>query len=236
MSQVLGLITARGGSKSIPRKNIRPLAGKPVIAWTIDAALQSRTLDRVVVSTDDEEIAQVARECGAAVPFMRPAELACDDTPHIEVVRHALQRLESGEEYRPDYVVLLQPTSPLRTSDDIDAAVEVSEKNGSDAVVSVCLTHHHPFLVKRIDEDGNLEDFLPSPLAYERRQDLPPAYFINGAIYLTRRRVLLDEHTFLPHRTLPYIMPGERSPQIDDLSDFRVIEFILREYVEASHD
>jgi len=231
MSEIVGLITARGGSKSIPRKNLKMLAGKPLIAWTIEAALQSPSLDRVIVSTDDVEIAEVSRQWGAEVPFIRPAELAQDDSSHVSVVVHTVRWLESYQGTRPNYLVLLQPTSPLRTAEDIEAAVQVAFKKKADSVVSVSETHHHPYLMKRIMEDGILADFMsgvPQPGSRSiRRQDLPPVYSVNGAIYLTQCELLLNSQTLLSPRTFPYIMPPQRSLQVDDLWDFYLIHLIM---------
>ena len=227
MSEIVGLVTARGGSKSIPGKNVKPLAGKPLIAWTIEAALQSRGLNRVIVSTDDNEIAEVARGWGAEVPFMRPSELAQDDSPHIDAVEHAIHWLAAHGNSRPDYVMTLQPTSPLRTAVDIDAAIQIAEDTDATAVASVCETSHHPYLAKRILPDRTLVDFVSSDIAYLRRQALPPAYVLNGAIYLNRRESLLHDRTFLAKGTYAYIMPPERSLDIDSELDFRFAEFTL---------
>jgi CMP-N,N'-diacetyllegionaminic acid synthase len=233
MGEIVGLITARGGSKGIPRKNVKLLAGKPLIAWTIEAALLSPRLSRVIVSTEDDEIARVARQWGAAVPFMRPPELAQDDSPHLLVVEHALQWLEKHDNARPDYVMLLQPTSPLRTAEDIEAVLQVAEARSARAIVSVCKMDRHPYLAKRILEDGTLADFVPSDIAYLRRQALPPVYALNGAIYLNRRESLLTDRTFVPQGTYGYIMPPERSLDIDSLWDFHLIELILKDRHES---
>ena len=228
---VLGLITARGGSKSIPRKNVADLGGKPLIAWTIEAALASRGLSRVIVSTDDEEIAEVSRRWGAQVPFMRPPELARDDSSHMSVADHALRWLESREGIRSDYLMLLQPTSPLRTVEDIQGAIQLACDKDGDGVVSVSEAHPHPFLMKRIADDSTLADFMegvPQPGSTSiRRQALPHAYGVNGAIYLTKRDVLLSERTFLPTCTYPYIMPKERSLEIDEPWDLDLVRLIL---------
>lgn len=229
MMKTAGLITARGGSKGIPHKNVCPLAGKPLIAWTIEAALQARRLDRVIVSTDDEEIAKVSREWGADVPFMRPAELARDDSPHLEVIRHALGWLAAESEAELDYLMLLQPTSPLRTSADIDSAIALGEEKNADAVVSVCLTHEHPFLSKQVTPDGRLLDFVEKPQGYLARQSLPPAYSLNGAIYMVRRSLLLERDDWYTDRTFAYIMPPERSLDIDTPWDLRLVDLILRD-------
>lgn len=224
----LGLVTARGGSKGLPGKNLRFVAGKPLIAWTLEAARKAIALDRTIVSTDDAEIAETARRWGGEAPFVRPAELARDDSPHVDVVLHALAWLDEHQDYRPDYVVLLQPTSPLRTADDIDAAVALARSNNADAVVSVCQTHDHPYLVRRIAEDGTLKEFLPCPLSYARRQDLPPAYALNGAIYIVRPGVLAEARTFLPPSTQAFVMPADRSYQIDTAADLRWVELVLK--------
>ena len=229
MSGTIGLITARGGSKAIPRKNIKLLAGKPLIAWTIQAALASRSLDRVIVSTDDPEIAQVTQEWGAEVPFMRPPELAQDDSPHRDVVIHALRWLESQPAPPPDYILLLQPTSPLRTAEDINRAVTLAVEKDADAVVSVCPTPHHPYLSKQIAPDGKLLDFIERPEGYLARQALPPVYSLNGAIYLLRRNILLEREDWYTDHTYAYIMPPERSIDIDSPWDLHLAELILRD-------
>jgi CMP-N-acetylneuraminic acid synthetase len=224
----IGLITARGGSKSIPRKNVKPLAGRPLVAWTIEAALQSECLGRVIVSTDDEEIAQVSRACGAEVPFMRPQELARDDSPHIESVNHAIHWLAAHEDTHPEYIMLLQPSSPLRTSEDIDAAVNLAKERNATGVVSVCETRQHPYLSKQILEDGTIADFVSSNLDYARRQDLPKAYALNGAIYLNRCKSLVRERTFQPKGTYAYVMPPERSLDVDEAWDLYLADLVLR--------
>jgi len=229
MPEVIGLITARGGSKSMPGKNFAPLAGKPLIAWTIEAARASRRLSRTLVSTDDPEIARVATAWGAEVPFTRPNELAGDATPHILVVEHAIHWLEEVEGTRPDYVLLLQPTSPLRTAEDIDGVIAFAEERDAVAVVSVCPMERHPYLSKRILDDGSLANFVTTDIAYLRRQDLPAAYALNGALYLNRPESVLRDHTFLPPGALGYVMPHERSLDVDTPWDLHLIELILQD-------
>lgn len=224
---VMALVTARGGSQQLPRKNVLPLAGKPLVAWTIEAAQKSTGVRRVIVSTDDFEIADVAREWGAEVPFMRPPELAQANSPHIDVVQHAIDYLDARENYRPEYVLLLQPTSPLRTVQDIDSSIDIAEKSKAVAVVGVCAAKPHPFLVRQILEDGTLAPFVASDIGYLRREVLPPAYGINGAIYLNRRESLLRDGTFTPPGTHGYVMPAERSIDIDTTWDFHLAELIL---------
>ncbi len=228
MTEIVGLIVARGGSKGVPRKNIKPLAGKPLIAWTIDAARQSQALARLILSTDDEEIADVARRHGAEVPFMRPAALAADDTLAIDVVEHALGWLDRDQDCRPDYLLLLQPTSPMRTAEDIRGAIGLAEERNAEAVVGVCEADSHPFLTKRLSEQGALEDFVSTDQADLRRQALPPAYMINGAIYLNRPESLLRHRSFVPTGTLAWVMPRQRSVDIDTPWDLRLAELQLK--------
>jgi CMP-N,N'-diacetyllegionaminic acid synthase len=228
MSEVLAVMPARGGSKAIPRKNLAALAGKPLIVWTIEAARASQCLSRLVVSTDDSEIADVAAASGAGVPFIRPAELAQDETPAIEPILHAVDWLNKHEGYRPDFVMILQPTSPLRQAEDIDAAVKIAHEQKADAVVSVSPAHKHPFWMKRVTKDGRLEDFFEQRKQYVRRQDLPPAFELNGAIYLVKREVLIESKTFYTDRTFAYVMPHERAVDVDDSWDLYLADLILR--------
>jgi CMP-N-acetylneuraminic acid synthetase len=229
MSGVVGLITARGGSKSIHRKNIQPLAGKPLIAWTIQAALGSSRLSQVIVSTDDEEITQVARLWGARVPFKRPSELSQDDSDHVSVVEHGMRWVQEHESASPQYMMLLQPTSPLRTSEDIDAAILMAEEHSASAVVSVSEMKQHPYLSRKVLDNGLLEDLVMADVGYLRRQKLPEAYSENGAIYLTSCEALLRERTFMPKGTYAYIMPPSRSIDIDSPWDLRLAELIMRD-------
>jgi CMP-N,N'-diacetyllegionaminic acid synthase len=231
VNDILGLINARGGSKSIPHKNLAPLAGKPLIAWTIEAALGSRSLARIIVSTDDPEIAETARAWGATVPFMRPAELARDDTPGIMPVLHAVEWLAENESYLPEYIMLLQPTSPLRTTEDIEAAIDLARERRAEAVVSVNEAPTHPYWMKRLTDDGQLTDFLLLERPYFQRQDLPRALSLNGAIFLIRRDSLLREKTLHPARTYPYFLPAERAIDIDEPWDLYLAELVLRDRV-----
>ena len=234
---IVGVITARGGSRSVPKKNIALLGGKPLIAWTIEAALRSRVLDRVIVSTDDDEIADVSRRYGVEVPFKRPAELARDDSSHIAVMTHAMHWLESQKAWKPEYVMLLQPTSPLRTTEDIQAAVDLALAKQADSVVSVCVARPHPYLTMQITSAGTLADFMGGTPQHldRRRQEFPPAYALNGAIFLTRRRILLDQRTFYPARTFAHVMPPERSLDIDDRWDLDLAN-VLMEHRHAAAD
>lgn len=225
---VIGLITARGGSKSILGKNIKFLAGKPLIAWTIEIALQCKDISRVIVSTDDQEIAEVARQWGAEVPFIRPTELSQDDSSHISVVLHAIHWLEEKEGYRPNYIMLLQPTSPCRTVEDIQITIQLAKNHDAIAVMSVCEAANHPYKTYKIIENGTLEYFIPSNIEYKYRQSLPKVYEENGAIYLNKRSSLLQHQTFLPSGTIAYVMPQERSLDIDTPWDFYIADLVLR--------
>lgn len=222
---VVALIPARGGSKGIPRKNIAPLAGRPLIAWTITAALASGRLQRVIVSTDDEEIAHVAREHGAEVPFLRPPELAGDESTAVDVALHALDALGTPG---PDALLLLQPTSPLRSATDICDAIDLAEQSQADAVIGICEATPHPYLARSLDADGKLRNFSTVPPQLTRRQDYPPAYVLNGAIYLNRCASLRATRSFEPPGALGFIMPPERSIDIDAPLDLQIAESLLK--------
>ena len=224
---VVAIITARGGSCGIPRKNILPLAGRPLIAHSIEAALQARSVNRVIVSTDDAEIAGISREHGAEVPFVRPAELARGDTAHMDVMLHAISWLGTHGTL-PDAVMLLQPTSPLRNAGDIDGAISLMQASGCPAVVGLRPATSHPFLTYRVASDGLLAGFVDHGLRYPRRQDLPPAFTLNGALYLNRCDSLRQSRLFQPEGTRGWVMPHERSIDIDSLEDFTRAETLLR--------
>jgi len=232
MNEVVGIVTARGGSKSIPRKNIRLLAGKPLTAWTIEAALQSRSLSRVIVSTEDEEIAEISKKWGAEVPFLRPVELAQDETLHLPVVQHAVSWLESREGHAPEVIVTLQPTSPLRRAEHIDQAFTLLQETGADSVVSVCLAEHSPYWMMRLEGD-RVYPFLNGVSDEARRQDLPPLYRPNGAIYVTRYNVLMKKNRILGQDTRAIVMGAESSIDIDTWLDFKLAEVILKERENA---
>lgn len=232
---IIGLITARGGSKSVPGKNISPLAGKPLIAWTIEAALRCKELNRVIVSTDDEKIAKIAQQWGAEVPFIRPAELAQDASSHISVVLHAIHWLEEKEGFCPDYIMLLQPTSPFRTVEDMRKTIQLAKTHNAVAVVSVCEATKHPYKTFKLIENGTIEYFIPSNIEYMYRQALPKVYEENGAIYLNTRESLLTGKTFLPKGSMPYFMPKERSIDVDTLWDFYLAELILKDKLKRKN-
>jgi N-acylneuraminate cytidylyltransferase len=214
--KIIGIIPARGGSKTLPRKNLKILAGKPLIAWTIEEAHKSQYLDRVILSSEDAEIIAVAKEWACEVPFIRPVELASDETPGIEPVIHAISVIE--EDY--DYIVLLQPTSPLRTTKDIDDCIRYCVREDAPFCVSVTLVDKHPFWMHTLSEDQRLRVLIPTGSLVDRRQDLPPVYIPNGAIYVAKTDYLLKEKRFITKETLAYIMPEERSWDIDNQLDY----------------
>jgi CMP-N-acetylneuraminic acid synthetase len=233
---VLAVIPARGGSKGVPRKNIRDLCGKPVIAWTIETAVAAGDhLHRVIVSTDDDEIAKAARAAGAEAPFMRPAKLATDEAPGLPVIQHAVEFVEEEEGASVDWVLVLQPTAPFRNTDDIAESLKLARKGGCDSVISVTrVLAEHPILMKKIENDR----LLPYCMKEEegtRRQDYdPPAYMRNGAIYLTRRHTLMEGNSIWGEVIRPYVMPEERSYDIDSERDFKLAELVMREHLETA--
>jgi CMP-N-acetylneuraminic acid synthetase len=232
--RVLGIITARGGSKGIPRKNLVSLLGKPLLAYTVEAALASKKLTRTVLSTDDAEIATIGRQWGIDVPFFRPAELARDDTPTIPVLQDVVGRLESmGERY--DAILTLQPTNPLRRPEDIDGAIDLLERTGADSVISFSdVGERHPARMKWIDEEGRVSD---PPFAEEfegkPRQQLSKLYLRDGSIYLTRRTVLMEQNSLKGADCRAWIIPEERSRNIDSPLDLLIVEQILRSHTKA---
>ncbi len=224
---ILGLITARGGSKRVYKKNIRLVANKPLIAWTIEEALKSKLLSAVVVSTDDEEIAKTAKKYGAQVPFIRNNELATDTSAHIDCVYDALNKLNTLG-YSPfDAVVLLQPTSPLRTVEDIDKLITLAIEKDSKAMVSVCESVEAPYFACTLNAENQIQHLLPQNIAYPRKQDLEQTYFINGAIYFNKIDSLKNEKTFYPPQCHAYILPVERSLQVDTEYELNVAHLLL---------
>ena len=228
--RVLGLIPARGGSKGVPRKNIRVLGGKPLLQYTAETARAARLLSRVVLSTDDEEIAEIGRACLLEVPFMRPRELAADATPSLLVVKHALEWLGSrGDVF--DAVCLLQPTHPFRQPGDIDACITLLDESGADSVVTVLTVppEHNPHWVFFSGPDGTLRLSTGESVLIPRRQDLPPAFYREGSVYVTRRDVVLKGGSLLGERVIGYPMDPEKSVNIDTQEDWARAERLLRE-------
>ncbi|MCB1725303.1 MAG: acylneuraminate cytidylyltransferase family protein [Chromatiaceae bacterium] len=226
---ILAIVPARGGSKGLPRKNIRELAGKPLIAWTLDAARDSRYVDRCIVSTDDDEIAAVARAHGGDVPFLRPPELAGDDANTHDAIVHALSLLPAF-----DILVLLQPTSPLRGSEDIDGTLETLLRHRAPSCVSVVEPAKSPYWSYRVDAHQRLQPLLDPQYSRMRRQDLPHAFVLNGAVYAAHTAWLIDNGGALGDGTVPYVMPPERSVDIDTAFDFELAALYLRHHRQSS--
>jgi CMP-N,N'-diacetyllegionaminic acid synthase len=219
---ILPIILARGGSKRIPRKNILPMAGKPMIAWTIECALKAQGLERVIVSTDDAEIAEVCQSWGADVPFLRPENLATDTATSVDVVFHVLDWLSQTRGYVPSFILVLQPTSPLRIPDDIEASIALQTEKKANAVVSVCKSPHPALFLKQVLDDGRLAPFELEDL----KKDF---YYLNGAVYLVATSAFLKEKAFIPQNTYAYEMPVERSIDVDTSWDFYLADRILKD-------
>jgi CMP-N-acetylneuraminic acid synthetase len=228
---VLGVVLARGGSKGIPRKNVALLAGKPLLAYTAAAALQATRLSRLVLSTDDDEIATVGRGLGLDVPFMRPPALAQDDTPAIAVLQHVVREIEAQGQ-RFDAVFTLQPTNPLRRPQDIDGAIELFERTGADSVISfVEVGDNHPARMKSLDPEGRAIDPPFGELVEgQRRQDLPKLYLREGSVYLTRRDVLVDENSLKGKDCRAWIVPRDRACNIDEPVDWILADALVRHH------
>lgn len=228
--KVLALVPARRGSKGLPLKNIRPLGGKPLLAWPIAAARQSRYVDRVIISTDDSEFAAIAEAAGAEAPFLRPAALANDTASSIAFIEHALETLAAaGDSY--DFLVLLEPTSPLTEASDVDAALEtlMARRADADAIVGVtALVSNHPAFAVRINSGGLMEPFSAASFGHlPRRQETEPLYSLDGSLYVSTTEALARERSFCHERTLPYVTPRWKSLEVDDLVDFICIEAVL---------
>lgn len=223
--RILCTINARGGSKGIPGKNVRDLCGLPLIAWSIREARRSAHLDRIIVSSDDEGILAVARSHGAETPFVRPAEFARDDTPGVDPVLHAVEALRP-ESY--DYVVLLQPTSPLRLVEDIDGAIERCLDNDWPCLISVTEPEKSPYYVFTLDQGGVMSPVIRQESFHTRRQDLPKTFAPNGAVYVAKCDWLAATRSYLTPETRGYPMPRERSWDVDELLDFEICELMLK--------
>ncbi|MBI2552439.1 acylneuraminate cytidylyltransferase family protein [Candidatus Uhrbacteria bacterium] len=223
---ILAVIPARGGSKGLPRKNLRSLLGKPLIAWTIEAALQSGVFDRVAVVTDDQEIAAVAKKYGAEVPFMEPDELAADAVKGINVILYAMDWFAKHDK-KYDLLMCLQPTTPLRTAADIQGALALMEEKHAQAVVSVCKAEHSPLWANILPPDLSLQGFIREDVNIVR-QSLEQFYRLNGAIYLAQWEYLLKNKTWYRENSYAYIMPAERSVDIDSELDLYVAEALLK--------
>ena len=226
--RILAIIPARAGSKRLPGKNIKELAGKPLIQWTIEAAKKSVLLTDVIVSSDDEHIVEFAKKLNVNVPFLRPQHLAQDKSTSIDVIKHAIEFLENqGDIF--DFIMLLQPTSPLRTSCHIDEAIGLLNDKGADAVISVCPTEHSPLWSNTLDDSDKMDSFISPEIKNTRSQDLPVYYRLNGAIYITKVERLLAENTmFIKDKIFAYKMTTKSSVDIDEIIDFTLAEAIMK--------
>ena len=222
---MLAIIPARGGSKGLPGKNIKLLHGKPLIAYTIEAAKAAKFISRVIISTDDAEIAKVAIQYGAECPFMRPDFLATDEARGIDVHKYTLDRIEKEENIAINEFVILQPTSPLRTANDIDSAIEIYQTKKADSVISYCAEHHPIKWHKYIDKNGKFENIFETII--NNRQDERISYYPNGAIYIFKRD-LINTERYYTENSYAYIMDRSRSIDIDTIDDFEYVEFKMQ--------
>jgi CMP-N-acetylneuraminic acid synthetase len=233
--RVLGLVPARGGSKGLPDKNLADLGGRPLIQWTVEAARQSEVVDDVIVSTDSQRIAEAAEAAGARVPFLRPAELATDTSHMVDVIAHALDTLHAtGDEF--GYVALLQPTSPLRTAEHVDAAFARLAQSGGRAVVSVCQSEHSPQWMGLLPDDGNMKDFLSPADSRVNRQELSAYFRLNGAIYIAEVEYWREHSGFLGPYTFAYVMDPRASVDVDTPFDLEVAGGLLSSGATAADD
>lgn len=229
-SNILAIIPARAGSKRLPSKNTKLLNGKPLVQWTIDAALKSNVFDEILVSTDSPQIAKIAEDLGLTVPFIRPSNISGDNATSVDVALHALNYYEQqGKSF--EYVMLLQPTSPLRQVADITMAVETLEKRSADAIISVCECEHSPLWSNTLGDEGDMDQFLASvENKTTRSQDLPKYYRLNGAIYLVKSDKLIAERNFfISNNVFAYKMQQTHSIDIDTLIDFKMAEILMTE-------
>ncbi|MHA0856216.1 acylneuraminate cytidylyltransferase family protein [Paenibacillus sp. CMAA1364] len=226
----LAIIPARGGSKGLPRKNILPLYGKPLIEYSIEAALKCGYIDEVAVSTDCEEIAVISRQAGASVPFMRPENLATDSASTMDVLKHTVGFYEQECDRLFDNIILLQPTSPLRNAVDVQEAYRIFMDQEADSLQSVALTEAPPYLLRELEGDM-LSSYLKNDRedVRLRRQELKDSYVLNGAIYIVRRDTLMNENTLVGRKNCGYVMPRNRSIDIDSEFDLKWAEFLLKE-------
>lgn len=227
----LAIIPARAGSKGIPNKNIIAICGKPLIAYTIEAGKKSKYIDEIVISTDSEIIKTIAEQYGAKVPFLRPTELSNDRSKSIDVVIHALEYYKNNN-ITFDYIILLQPTSPLRTFKNVDEAIKKLIEGNGTSLVSVCKTEQNPIFMRSI-QNGKLKEVMKFEGTSFRRQDLPDFYIFNGALYINSYDMLIHQKKFVDADTMPYIMDKESSADIDTLLDARLVELIMKENMNA---
>lgn len=228
--KILCTICARGGSKGVINKNIRLIEGKPLIAYSIEQAKQSKLFEHIVISTDSDEIAEVAKKYGAEVFFKRPAHLAEDTSPKIPVIRHAFESSEAHYKEKFDVLVDLDATSPLRTYHDIIEAFNMFKHEGADNLITAMPSRKSPYFnIVEISPEGKINRSKPLPQAVTRRQDAPQCYDLNASIYIWKRDILLTQNTLYLDKTALYVMPEERSFDIDTETDFKIVECLLKE-------
>lgn len=225
----LAIIPARGGSKGLPGKNTKELCGKPLIAWSIESGMQSKYLDEVMVTTDYQHIAEISKKHGANVPFLRPDELANDTATTFDAIKHTIEYYKNELNKEFDYIVLLEPTSPLREVSDIDNMIEkiILNENHFDSIVSIGEVHEHPSIMKQLDENS-IKPYCAELAMASRRQDNQPAYFPYGVAYIVKTNTLLEEKTFYPARTTHHTIKRYQCYEIDDIYDFLAIENIMK--------
>ena len=225
----LGIIPARGGSKGLPGKNIKELCGKPLIAWSIESGLKSKYLDEVIVTTDSKDIANIAKQYGASVPFLRPDVLASDTATSFDAIKHTIEFYKNEFDKEFDYIVLLEPTSPLREARDIDIAIEQLFNSNADSIVGICKTEDQnpAFLVFKNEKDF-ISGYENHDMKVLRRQDIKDVYFFEGTIYISKTDVLLNKKNFYHENTIGYVVPKYKSLEIDDIDDFIMVEAIMK--------
>lgn len=229
--KILAIIPARSGSKGLKNKNIKKINGKPMISYTIEAAVKSGIFSNIIVSTDSHKYAEIAKNDGAEVPFIRPKKLGTDESTTTEVILHAISEMEKSNDERYDYFMLLQPTSPLRTAENIKKAYSLLKEKNANAVVSVCETDHNPLWSNTLDESLSLDNFIDKKKD-QRRQELPTYYRLNGAIYLAKVNYYKKYNNFYTNKSFAYIMNKRESIDVDDIIDFRLAEILLEENIE----
>jgi len=230
LGKVLAVIPARGGSKEVPRKNIHKVRGKPLIAYTIETILKAKHLCyRIIVSTDDEEIASMSKEYGAEVPFIRPKELSSDQAPMVPVLQHAVNFVEKQDNKIVDWVLLLQPTDPLREVSDIENGLKLALEDDCDSIISVeRVFAHHPILMKKIEKNRLLPFMIEEKEGTPRQEYTPPAYMRNGSIYLTKRNTLMENNSIWGKNIKPFVMKSGSRISIDSVNDLKLVEILLK--------
>lgn len=229
----LAIIPARSGSKGLPNKNIKMLCNKPLMAWSIEAGLGSKYIDEVVVSTDSEEYAKIAKQYGASVPFLRPESLSLDTSTTFESIKHTIDFYKNERKQEFDYIVLLEPTSPLREVSDIDRAIELLFKHpNAQSIVGVCKTEsQNPAFLIKLNTSKLIESYTHRGFSPLRRQEIEEIFFFEGTIYISQTQALLEHQNFYHNQTLGYEVPKWKSLEVDDEDDFAMIEAMMKKYI-----